>query len=371
MTTGPIRTRGDDPRPREGRRAEAGDGAPAATGQAGEAKEPMVLSVAELGRRAVVEAGTRSAAVAFFPLRLLVAPFIEPVRLNVRRSIGRAVGAPQTARRDQAARRGRGRTGVTGRRVQLFLPPDAVARRVHGDFPSMMIGGLAALLLQVLHPLVMAGVADHSHYAVDPLGRLRRTASFVGLTTFGSVADAEAAISRVRSAHATVTGRSPDGRPYRADDPDLLTWVHAAEMSSFLAASRRYGVAHLAPGDADRYIEETAEVALRLGAEWVPRTEGELDAYMRYVRPQLYAGAQALAARDFLLRGVARRPEQQAVHACIAAAAVGLLPAWARRELRLPAPPLVDLVVVRPAAWTLCHGLRWAIGPDGPDRGGA
>lgn len=238
-----------------------------------------------------------------------------------------------------------------------------MARRVHGDLPSMMIGGLAALLLQILHPRTMAGVADHSRYAVDPLGRLRRTASFVGTTTFGSTAEAQAAIRHVRSVHAAVTGRAPDGRPYRADDPDLLTWVHAAETVSFLAASRRYGVAHLAAGDADRYLDETAEVALLLGAEWVPRTEDELDAYMRSMRPELYAGAQARAARDFLLRGVGGRPEEVAVHACIAAAAVGLLPGWARGELGLPAPPLVDRVVVRPAAWTLCQGLRWAIGP--------
>lgn len=298
------------------------------------------------------------------PLRLagpLLEPVLEPVRSSTARSVRRAVGVPEAG---PGRRRPGGRAGG---REALFLPPDAVARRVHGDLPSMMIGGLAALLLQILHPQTMAGVADHSRYAVDPLGRLRRTASFVGTTTFGTVPEAEAAIGRVRSVHARVTGRAPDGQPYRADDPELLTWVHAAETASFLAACRRYGAARLGPGDADRYLQETAEVAMRLGAEWVPRSEEELEAYLLSMRPQLYAGAQAREARDFLLRGVSRRPEQQAVYACIAAAAVGLLPGWARRKIGLPSPPLVDSMldwaVVRPAAWGLCQGLRWAVGP--------
>ena len=67
-----------------------------------------------------------------------------------------------------------------------YIAPDSVVRRVHGDLPAMLIGGLSALLFQMLHPLAMAGVAQHSQYRTDPLGRLERTATFLGTTTFGT-----------------------------------------------------------------------------------------------------------------------------------------------------------------------------------------
>jgi hypothetical protein len=102
---------------------------------------------------------------------------------------------------------------------ESYLPPDGVARLVHADLPSMLIGGISALLLQTLHPLAMAGVAEHSNYQADPLGRLRRTAAFVGTTTFGTVGEAEAAIAQVQRVHRRVKGIAPDGRPYSAATP--------------------------------------------------------------------------------------------------------------------------------------------------------
>ncbi len=196
-----------------------------------------------------------------------------------------------------------------------FLAPESVARRVHGDLPSMLIGGLSALLLQSLHPLAMAGVADHSNYRDDALGRLRRTASFVGYTTFGTVEQADEAIEQVRRVHRRVHGVAPDGRPYSADDPDLVTWIHVAEMASFLASCQRFGRRPVTAAERDAYWADTAPVARALGAEWVPATADEATAYLQRVRPALYAGPQALAARDFLLRGVGRRPNDRAVHA--------------------------------------------------------
>ena len=111
--------------------------------------------------------------------------------------------------------------GVTTDPGRAYLPPGAMARHVHGDLPSMLIGGMTALFLQSLHPLAMAGVAEHSNYREDPLGRLRRTAAFVGATTFGTVEEASEAIERVRRVHRRVRGPLPTGGPTR---PRIRTW---------------------------------------------------------------------------------------------------------------------------------------------------
>jgi uncharacterized protein (DUF2236 family) len=242
-----------------------------------------------------------------------------------------------------------------------------MARLVHADLPTMLIGGVSALLLQSLHPLAMAGVAAHSSYREDPLGRLRRTAGFVAATTFGTVTQAEAAIAQVRRVHRRVRGISPDGRPYAADDPDLVTFIHVAEVSSFLASSQRYGPRPLTPEQCDRYYEEVAPVALALGATWAPRSSDEVQSYLLRVRPELYAGPQAKEARDWLLRGVARRPSERAVYSLVLAAAVGVLPGWARRELGLslagPLDLFVDVAAVIPLARGLTAALRWMVTP--------
>ena len=121
-----------------------------------------------------------------------------------------------------------------------WFPADAAIRTVHGD-AAMFVGGLRALVLQALHPLAMAGVAGHSGYRGDPWGRLQRTSRFLAATTFGPADVAERTVARVRAVHRTVRGTAPDGRPYRADDPHLLRWVHVAEVDSFLRAHRRFG----------------------------------------------------------------------------------------------------------------------------------
>jgi uncharacterized protein (DUF2236 family) len=276
---------------------------------------------------------------------------IAPLRADLRRSIRRALGVPP----DPPPR--------AERAEDAFLPPDGVARRVHGDLPAMVVGGFAALLLQTLHPLAMAGVAQHSNYREDPMGRLRRTAAFVGTTTFGTVQEANQAIEQVREIHRHVRGRAPDGRRYSAEDPELLTWVHVAEMSSFLAAADRYGPRRLRADERDRYFAETAVVARRLGARWVPETADEVQAYFTRVRPELHVGPQAIDARDFLLSGVARTPRARAIYLAIVAAALPVVPRWARAELGIPALPLLDEMVVVPPARVACGALRWALRP--------
>ena len=153
--------------------------------------------------------------------------------------------------------RGRLRRGADDER---WFPPDSPIARVHGD-ASMFVGGLAALLLQSLHPLAMAGVDEHSGYRGDPWGRLARTSRFLAVTTYGSADDARRQIAAVRAVHRRVVGVAPDGRPYAASDPHLLTWVHICEIDCFLRAHERYGADHLTPAEADEYVAQTGRVA--------------------------------------------------------------------------------------------------------------
>ena len=160
-------------------------------------------------------------------------------------------------------------------------------------------------------PLAMAGVAEHSNYQADPLGRLRRTADFVGTTTFGTARRPEKAIAQVQRVHRRVKGIAPDGRPYSAGDPELVTFIHVAEMSSFLESARRFGPRDLTPEQCDQYYDEMAPVATgsrsRAGYPGRRRTR---TSYFRRIRPELYAGPQARQARDWLRHGVARRPRR-------------------------------------------------------------
>jgi uncharacterized protein (DUF2236 family) len=247
-----------------------------------------------------------------------------------------------------------------------YFAPGCITREMHADVPPMLIGGLAALLFQMLHPLAMAGVADHSNFRKDPVGRLDRTATFLNATTFGPRADAEAAIARVRRIHQTVVGTAPDGRPYAATDPLLIEWVHATEVHSFLMSWRAFGYRRLTPDEEDRYLDEMSRVALALGARQVPRTVIALQAYFDEVRPQLGLTDQAKSARNFILRGVGRWPHELASYGILMAAAQSTLPGWARRQLQLISVPAGDRLMVRPAARALGTAMRW-VGSTKPE----
>lgn len=237
--------------------------------------------------------------------------------------------------------------------------PESATWRVHQD-SSMLIGGVRALLYQTVHPLAMAGVAQHSSYRSDPMGRLRRTSTFVGLTTFGTTAEAQRAIRTVRKVHDRVQGTAPDGREYRANDPHLLAWVHHTEVDSFLRAYQRYGPERLNDGDADRYVAEMAELARRLGATGVATSVGELRTWMHDIRPELSGGASARDAARFLLFPPLA-PMLRGAYAILAASAVGLLPSHVRRMLWIPNLPVTNALAVRPAATVLTKALAWVM----------
>ena len=240
-------------------------------------------------------------------------------------------------------------------------------RRVHGD-SSMFIGGLTALLLQSLHPLAMAAVAGHSGYRGDPWGRLQRTSYFLAVTTFGRAGDAEAAVGRVRAIHQRVTGIAPDGRPYTASDPHLLAWVHIAEADSFLRAHTRFGAEPLDQAGRDGYVADLARIGASLGVPDPPRTEAGLAARIAAYRPELAGTGQAREAARFLLLSPPLPVIARAPYGVLAAAAVSLLPAWARRPLYLPRLPVTEAALVRPAGHAMVQAIRWAITAPPPAR---
>ncbi len=244
--------------------------------------------------------------------------------------------------------------------------PDSMTWRVHADLPSMMVGGIAALMLQALHPLAMAGVDEHSDFRVDPLGRLRRTSAFVAAVTFGATPLVEQHIAMVRAIHTRVTGIAADGRPYSANDPELLTWVHTVEHGCFLWAYQRHSGRPLSAREIDQYLDEVAEVAIRLGAHWVPRTQEQLESYFRRLRPQLYRGPQARRAFDFLEQGAFEDPVTRTIYALQVRIAKATLPAWAQRAAGIELFPFEEQLITGPPFEVLARLLRWAVGEPLP-----
>ena len=212
-----------------------------------------------------------------------------------------------------------------------FFGPRSVTWRVAADL-SAPVAGLRSLLLQALHPLAMAGVDQHSDWRADPGARFASTAAYVVTTTFGDQATARGAAARVRKIHNTVHGTDTvTGRPYDANDPALLLWVHAALVDSGLAACRQYG-APLAAAEADRYVAEMTAAAELIGvpAGMAPSSVAELDAYFTGVRPSLASSASVTDTARYLLGMPDVEPELADVWEVLAAASAASLPGWAR-----------------------------------------
>lgn len=238
--------------------------------------------------------------------------------------------------------------------------PDSTCWKVHGDFSSMLIGGITALLLQMLHPAALGGVWDHSNFRTDMLGRLRRTGQFISATTYGSRADADKLIERVRRIHDNVQGTLPDGSHYSANDPDLLTWVHVAEVSSFLASHLRYLNPGLSGAEQDRYYDEIALVAERLGARDVPRSRQQVADYLQRVRPQLRYDERTREVVQVLLNAPAPSFLAKPFGMLMMRAGIDLLPEWAADQLGLSLGSL-QRQLIRSSVKRSVPLLRWAV----------
>ncbi len=238
-----------------------------------------------------------------------------------------------------------------------WFPAGTPITVVHGD-ASMYIGGIRALLLQALHPLAMAAVDDFSDYRTNVWGRLARTATFIATTTFGTADHAQQAVDVVRAVHSRVTGTAPDGRAYRADDPHLLSWVHAAEIDSFLTAHQIFGRRRLNVTECDTYVAQAAVVARALGADPVPTTAAGLQAHLGRFRPELHGTPAARAVVGFIREVPVPRAARPG-YRMLVRSAIATLPRWARAPLGLPDRPIPDRTIHRFTGSTMTAGIRW------------
>lgn len=241
-----------------------------------------------------------------------------------------------------------------------LLGPRSVSWRVLGH-PMSLVGGMRALMIQALHPLAMAGVAQHSDYQRRGLERLRRTAYYVTATAFGDTATAHAAAQRVRRVHRRIRGIDPvTGKSYSAADPDIQIWVHCTEWHSLLSAYRMFADRTLTSAEVDQYLAEGAIIGSLLDTprEQIPASLAEYREYFARVRPQLCVSEHARRAIEFVLRPPVQREtlHLQAPMRMFAAAALALIP----RHLRVMAgvdrqrwQDAVALAAVRPLGTAL------------------
>lgn len=244
-----------------------------------------------------------------------------------------------------------------------LCPPDGVAWKVHADVAGMMVGGIAALLWQMLHPKALAGVWDHSDFQRNMHGRLRNTARFIAVTTYGARADAEAAIDRVRRIHDHIDGTLPGGEPYAASDPRLLAFVHLAGSAMFLAGYRRFANPLMPARDRDRYWQEVAVIARLLGADPVPLSEAEAELLARDFLLELRADERSRTIRDIILNAPPQRLRLLPVQSLLTRSAVDLLPPEVRRLHSLKGSGLAR-PTTQAATFGLASTLRWALAPS-------
>lgn len=244
------------------------------------------------------------------------------------------------------------------RRADALFPPGSVAWKVNGDVTTMMIGGVSGLLLQMLHPAVLAGVWDHSDFRADMHGRLRRTAKFIATTTYDHAEAGRAAIDKVNRIHRKLGGELPDGTPYRVSDPALLAWVHVTETISFLDAWIRYAEPAMPRAEQDAYFAEMARVGEALHADPLPRTRAEAEALIQSFRPGLRADARTHEVAAMVIRQTVGMPAVDLAAGVIMQAGMDLLPDWARAMHRQPRA--LPTPLVRGGALSTARLLRWA-----------
>jgi uncharacterized protein (DUF2236 family) len=211
--------------------------------------------------------------------------------------------------------------------------PGSVSWELHGDLGVLGAAGAAAIIMEVLHPSVMAGVHSQSSYRTQPLRRARNTLGYVLRTTFGSTPAATAVIEHVKRIHARVRGVRPDGTPYEALDPKLIAWVHTCIPWAVMHAFERHR-RPLSIAEKNRYLKEQAPIGRMGGAKWVPESVAELDAFVEQIRPELAVTEQTRSFIRFLAEGPLLEVEppayERVARRASLRASMALMPEWAQ-----------------------------------------
>jgi len=241
--------------------------------------------------------------------------------------------------------------------------PGSVSWEIHGDLASLIVAGTGAILMEVLHPSVMAGVYTQSAYRTEPERRARNTLGYVLRTTFGSTPGALRVIEQVKRMHARVQGARPDGVAYRALDPSLIAWVHTCIPWAVMTAYDRYR-RPLSLAEKNRYLAEQAVIGRLGGAGWLPETVVQLDDYVASMRPQLAMNAQTQDFLDFLAgrsADVAVGRWERLDRWLSIRASMSAMPEWARRLTATWQPAWVERLALRPKDRLTARLVRWAL----------
>ena len=245
-----------------------------------------------------------------------------------------------------------------------LLGPHSSAWQVHAHFMAMMVGGIASLIVQALHPRALAGVWDHSSFRDDLGARLGRTAFFIASTTYGGRAMAEQAMERVQRIHRQVNGVDAQGQAYRADDPHLLAWVHLAECTSFMRAYDTHGRPALDAHGQDRYFADMALLGSAMGTGQVPANRAACERALLNYLPELRCDERT----RYVLKRLDDYPTEplyRPLMKLVVRAAHHSLPAWVHPLLQQPKPSWAEGLWVRHALSQVSAPIQWALNDQG------
>ena len=244
-----------------------------------------------------------------------------------------------------------------------LLGPGSMGWKVSANPIISAVGGIAAVILELAEKHVRAGVWDHSTFKVDPIRRMERTGMAAAAVTYGPTKMAQATFQRVTRMHERVTGTTHDGDAYRAMDPKLLTWVHVTAAWGFLNAYKRYADPALSIEDEDRYYREGEVIGKGFGAEWVPTSKAEMDAYMAEMTPKLYANDTVQEFLELVRNATPLGNAGKPIQRLITQAAIDLLPEHLQKQcgvaVSAAARPMVR-PAVRALASTGAFAMRFA-----------
>ncbi|MGO4446762.1 oxygenase MpaB family protein [Mycobacterium sp. 2YAF39] len=246
-----------------------------------------------------------------------------------------------------------------------LLGPDSISWEINADLASVSQAGLPAIVLEILHPSVVAGVQDLSNYREDPFQRARATLGYVLTTTFGNTEAANRVIEHVKHVHSFVNGTCPDGTPYQALDPELIGWVHTC-IPWMILRTYEQTKRPLSREEQDRYLAEQAVIGRMGGADWVPTTAAELDDYVEAMRPKLSVNAQTREFIDFLMTSPffpdLPAPVDRRLHRFAIYAGMSRAPLWARELIGYDRPSALTRRLMGPALQFDARQTRWAFG---------